>query len=53
MPSRLLAIERCCDEMEAARASQTEFRVLIAVVGELDWLHELHNLIWNSEASRG
>jgi hypothetical protein len=50
--SRLSAIAQCCEMMEWAREMQNERRELIAVVGELDWLFELHNLLYDVDHSQ-
>lgn len=39
---RLMLITRCCDELASCRTS----RSFGAAIGELDWLSELHDLLY-------
>jgi len=50
---RLRRITQCCDEMEWTRRMQNEHRVLIAVVGELDWHEELRSLLYDDATDPG
>jgi len=46
MNARILAIAHCVEMMTWAIEMQNEHRALIAVVGELDWYFELHDLLY-------
>jgi len=41
---RIDQIERCMDELERCRAEQ--HKNPLATIGEMDWLEELHRLIF-------
>lgn len=47
----LAAISKCCDEMEYIRkAAQTEpgrQNAVLNTLGQCDWLHEMHRLLYD------
>jgi hypothetical protein len=45
--SRIDQISRCGDELERCRAEQ--HKEPLATIGEMDWLEELHRLVWEWE----
>lgn len=46
---RLAAISKCTDEIEWCRNNGKKEPSLINIVGELDWISELHRLLHDNE----
>ena len=47
--ARLVAISRCMAELELVRNAQMVSPTAFGLIGELDWLEELHRLLYGAE----